>query len=181
MGIEARKLFTRRRQEFIGWELEEHYLGPSINWDPIYAKYGLDKKGTELNLKGWIELFKKAYPLDSQSPEKKWGQDIFDFVAKELGLNIEEPEGLSFYSARGSGLDYRGIDCFFLFKNPETKKEVIFSIDLTAEEKKDEWKADKVLHEFPDWRSKEDEYIEKMKETAKQIAERLIEKSGPIH
>lgn len=172
------EFFQKRRQEFAGMELEEHYLGHPINWEPIYAKRGLKEKGKELNLKQWVELFKEEYPLNPQTPEKKWGKDIFDFTAQELDLDVEEPEGLSFYSARGSGLDFRGIDCFFVFKNPKTKKEGLFTIDLSKEEKKDEWKADKVLHEFPDWRSKQNEYIEKMEETAKEIAEVLKHRAG---
>lgn len=173
------EFFQRRRQEFAGIELERHYLGNPINWSPILAEQGLRLQGKELDLKGWIELFKKYYPLKPQSPEKKWGKDIFDFTAKELGLDIEKPEGLSFYNATGSGLDYRGIDCFFVFKNPETKKEAFITIDISGNPKKDEWKADKVLHEFPDWRFKEKEYIEEMEERAKEIAKVLKSKTGP--
>lgn len=174
------EFFQRRKREFAGIELEGHYLGPKINWDPIYAKHRLHEKGKELNLKQWVELFKKAYPLDPQSPEEKWGKDIFDFTAKELGLDIEEPKGLSFYNATGSGLDYRGIDCFFIFKNPKTKKEAFITIDITDNPQKDEWKADKILHAFPDWRSKEDEYIKEMEEAAEEIAKGLKNKTEPI-
>ena len=156
------EFFQRRRREFAGMELEGDYLGPKINWEPIYAKRGLNEKGKELNLKQWIDLFKEEYPLNPQAPEKKWGKDIFDFTAEELGLDIEEPKGLSFYNATGSGLDQRGIDCFFIFKNPKTKKEAFVTIDLTTNPKKDEWKADIILNEFPDYRSKTDEYIEEM-------------------
>jgi len=178
------EFFHKRKQEFAGFGLEEHYLGPKINWDSIYAKHGLREKGKELNLKQWVELFKKAYPLDPQSPKKKWSKDIFDFTAKELGLDIEEPEGLSFYNATGSGLDFRGIDCFFVFKNPKTKKEAFVTIDLTKEEKKDEWKADFVLHEFPDYRPESgqyDQYIEEMEKRTEEIAEKLKNKTEIVH
>jgi hypothetical protein len=178
MGIEARKLFIRRKQEFIGRELEEHYLGFPVDWEQILAKNKINPEN--LTRQDWLKIFKEHYPLDPKMPEKKWGKDLFNFVAEELRIDPENPQELDFFNSLGSKLDRAGIDCFFLFKNPNTKKEVIFSIDLTAEEKKDEWKADAVLKEFPDYRSQEDEYIEKMKETAKQIAKRLIEKSGPI-
>lgn len=178
MGIEARKLFIRKKQEFMGRELEEHYLGHPVDWGSVLSKQNM--KLENLTFRQWIDVFKKYYPLDPKMPEKKWGKDLFNFVAEELRIDPENPQELDFFNSLDSKLDKAGIDCFFLFKNPKTKKESIFTIDLTAEPKKDEWKADKVLHEFPDWRSKEDEYIEKMKETAKQIAERLIEKSGPI-
>ena len=186
MKTEFYRKFYKKKQETTGFELEEHYIGKNLKsfWESVYVKRGLRERGKELNLNQWIDLFEQKYPLNPKAPEKKWGIDILYSAAKELGLDLDDEDGikeLSFYNALGSGLDQRGIDCFLVYRNPKTKRRAFFTIDISKREAKDEWKADKVLHEFPDWRSKEDEYTEKMEEIAKEIAEKLRSKTELVH
>ncbi len=106
-------------------------------------------------------------------------------VAKHLGLDIQNPkdQGLYFYNTLDTGLDYKGIDGLFIFNDPKTKQEKRLTIDLTENPKKDEWKADYIINKIP-FRENlgREKYEEKMDELAIEIAEKLIEKTGPtIH
>ena len=177
------RLEPRFERQFRGFELEEECIGHKIDWSEILKQKRIPEEG--LSRKQWERIIQELYPLDPQSPKKKWSKDLFDFVADKLNLDIEEPEGLYFYNALGSGLDRKGADCFFVFKNPNTKKEAVFKIDITANPKKDEpdapWRADLIINRTPDYRSNPEDYVQEMDKIAAKIAERLKEKTELIH
>jgi len=162
-----------------GFELEQACLGHKIDWEKIFAKNKVSPE--TLGYEQCEKIIRELYPDDPTMPKKKWGKDLYNFVADKLRLDMENPEGLYFYSSLGSPLDKMGVDCFFVYTNPQTKKEATFTIDLTANPKKDEYRADLVMGEMPDHRANPDEYSLELEKIADQIAENLKTKTAPIH
>jgi hypothetical protein len=186
-----------KESQYSGFETEEECIGHKIKWSDVLGKIEVPKSG--FSKEKWEKIIMEKYPLDPSLPKKKWSIDLLNFVSDKLNLDIDS-EDLKFYNSLGSPLDEKGVDCFFSFKNPNTKKEAVFTIDLTKNINKPDWKIDdknpkdwkikrpKTNHliidikEFPDHRSDPDGYIQKMEEKSETIAKRLIEKTGPtIH
>lgn len=163
-----------------GFELEESCLGHKINWDEILEKNKISSEN--LTCRQWEKIIQECYPDNPIMPKKKWGRDLYNFVADKLELDIENPEGLYFYNSLGSPLDKMGVDCFFVFKNPQTKREGTFTIDLTANPEKEKYRADLVVGEIPDHRVKPEEYSLELEKIADQAAEKLKTETEPrIH
>ncbi len=180
-----------RPQERIyrGFEFEEACLGHKIDWDSVLHQNKISPE--KLNLREWTEIIKKLYPEDPIMPKQKWGRDLYDFVADKLELDIENPEGLMFFNSLGTPLDRkRDTDCFFVFKNPKTKKEALFTIDLTSDPREltpgvthqDSLnQADLVIGEMPDYHKYPEAYILEMEKIADKISEKLKDKTETVH
>jgi len=171
-----------REYLYKGFELEQACLGHKIDWENILKKEGISEE--KLSHEGLFRAYEKFYPLNLQIPQKKWGKDLFNLVADKLGLDVENPEELKFINVLGTRLDRKGIDCFFLFKNPKTEKEKPCTVDITSHPKKDEWKADLIINEddiMLDWKKNPEQYIEKLDEIAEKIADGLKNKTELIH
>jgi hypothetical protein len=165
-----------------GFELEQACIGDEIKWKDIFKKQDISEE--ELTHEGLFEAYEKFYPHNPQIPQKKWGKDLFNLVADKLKLDIENPEELKFINVLGTRLDRKGVDCFFLFKNPRTKKEKPCTIDITAHPKKHEWKADLVINQddiMLDWRKDPEEYMEKLDKIAEEITYKLRNKTELVH
>jgi hypothetical protein len=160
-----------------GMEEEESLLGHKLDWKNLLEtnKISCEKRPFVT----WQKIIQNIYPEDPTMPKKKWSKDLYNFVAEKLGLDIDDMENLKFYRTLGTDLDRMGVDCFFVFNNPITKKEADFTIDLTINPQKDEAKANMVINAsgIPDYRINIEEYIAKMEEIAGQIAETLKEKT----
>ena len=187
MRLEGRKIEERI---YRGKEAEWHCLGYGKNWEKIIEenniKFPSPRKREEF-IEAWVRAFKRFYPKEEAiNPKAKsnWSTDLFDMVAKYLGLDIQNPEdqGLYFYNTLDSGLDYKGIDALFIFNDPKTKQEKRLTIDLTENPEKDEWKADYIINKIP-FRENlgSEKYEEKMDEIAEKIADGLKNKTELIH
>jgi hypothetical protein len=165
-----------KEYQYRGFELEQAYLGHKINWQEILKKNNIP--ADQLTREQWEKIIQKLYPDDPLLPKKKWGRDLYNWVADKLKLDIENPEGLYFYNSLGTGLDRMGVDCFFVFKNPWTGKQANFTIDLTLNPKKDKYKADIIVGEMPDHRTNSEDYNLEMEKLADVIAERLKTDTG---
>jgi hypothetical protein len=171
-----------KEYQYKGFELEQACVGNEIGWKEIFKKQGISEE--KLTHEGLFKAYEKFYPLDPQIPQKKWGKDLFNLVADKLELDIEDPEELKFINVLGTRLDRKGIDCFFLFKNPKTEKEKPCTIDITSHPKKDEWKADLIINKddiMLDWKKDFEQYMEKLDEIADKIANGLKDKTELIH
>ena len=169
-----------KEYKYRGFELEEACLGHKINWEEILKKKNIPSEN--LTRKQWEKFIRELYPDDPLLPKKKWGRDLYNWVADKLRLDIENPEGLYFYSSLGTDLDKMGVDCFFIFKNPKTGRETIFTIDLTTNPQKEEYKADAIVSAMPDHRTNPEDYNLEMEKLADIIAEKLeAETKEAIH
>ena len=160
-----------------GFEAEEELLGHKLDWENILQENKIPhEKHTR---REWQEILEQVYPEDPLMPTKKWGKDLYNFVAEKLGIDIDDAESLKFYKTLGTDLDRMGIDCFFTFKNPKNQRETSFTIDLTTKPKKDEYKANAVIqaNEVPDYRKNLEKYIDHMEKLAELIAEELKNKT----
>ena len=165
-----------------GFELEEHLIGHKIDWPSILKQNKISPE--TLRYRDWQKIIQELYPENPTMPKQKWGKDLYNFVAEKLGLDIENTEDLKFFNSLGTPMDRNGIDCFFTFKNPQTGKEAMFTIDVTANPKKDEWKANLVIGEMPNYRESPEEkekYIEEMEKASGRIAEKLRDDTEFIH
>lgn len=162
-----------------GFEAEEELLGHKLDWDAIKEKNKIPPG--KRSSREWREILQNVYPENPIVPSKKWGKDLYNFVAERLELNIDDTESLKFYKSTGTDLDRMGTDCYFVFKNPKTGREAIFTIDVTAKskEQKDEYKANVIVHaeEIPDHHKNLEAYIQKMQELADYVAETLKNKT----
>jgi len=170
-----------REYIYKGLDEEQAILGNKLDWDNLLRENKIS--AGRKRFKEWINILQKIYPENPTIPKKKWGRDLYNFVADQLRLDIDDEESLKFYKTLGTDLDRMGIDCFFAFKNPKTKKTAIFTIDVTINPHKDEAKADMIVNtdEIPDHRKNQEEYIDRMEEIAETIAENLKEKTEFIH
>ncbi len=182
-----------------GFETEEECLGPKPDWDNILEKSKIPE--TDISKERWMKFFAEDCPenlVKLLTPKTKWSKDLVNFVEEKLGLE-EEPEALKLLSTIGGPLDEKGIDCFFILKDPKTKKPIFLSIDLSKHTSKVDWKIDEKkpsewglrkpkadhiinLDEFPSHRHNLKKYIQKMDEESQKIAEKIKVKIRPtIH
>ena len=173
--------FPPQEHIFRGLEEEQALLGHKLDWEDLLKKNKISSERKPF--RKWVEIIQNIYPENPAVPQRKWGKDLYNFVADQLKLNLDDIESLKFYKTIGTDLDRMGVDCFFIFKNPETYKEAVFTIDLTINPKKDEAKADMVVKtdEIPDHRTDEEDYIVKMEKLAEQIAEQLKNRTKFTH
>jgi hypothetical protein len=156
-----------------GFEAEEELLGHKLDWENILQENKIPhEKHTR---REWQQILEQVYPEDPLMPTKKWGKDLYNFVAEKLGIDVDDTESLKFYKTLGTDLDRMGIDCFFIFRNPITKKETTFTIDLTINPQKDEAKSNMVINtkEIPDHRKDPKGYIAVMEKFTEHIAKQL--------
>jgi hypothetical protein len=161
-----------------GFELEEACLGHKIDWSTILRKNNISTENLTTR-KDWERIIQELYPDDPTMPKQKWGKDLYNFVADKLNLDLEEPQGLCFYNSLGSVLDKMGIDCFFTYKNQKTGKDAIFTIDLTTNPQKEQYKADLVVGEIPDHHKNPEDYALELEKIADQIADKLKTDTEP--
>lgn len=165
-----------------GFEAEEQFLGHKLNWENILEE---NKISPGRRTRGeWQKILQNIYPENPTIPNKKWGKDLYNFVAEKLELDIDDVESLKFYNSLGTDIDRMGVDCFFVFKNPQTGKESVFNIDLTTNPQKDEAKSNLVInvHEIPDYHKNLEEYVIETQKIADTIAEHLKHETAPtIH
>lgn len=165
--------------KYQGFEAEEELLGHKLDWDDILQKKQITRE--KRTLRAWQQILEQVYPENPLIPSKKWGKDLYYSVAEKLGIDVDtdETENLRFYKTLGTDLDRMGIDCFFTFRNPQTKQETSFTIDLTTHPNKDDYKADTIVQadEIPDYRQDEKKYIDYMEKLAEVIAKELKNKT----
>jgi hypothetical protein len=166
---------------FKGLEEEQALLGHKLDWENLLKKNEIPHQRKPF--REWIQIVQDIYPENPIVPQRKWGKDLYNFVADKLELDIDDIESLKFYKTLGTDLDKMGVDCFFIFKNPETGKEAIFTIDITVNPQKDEAKSDMTIKtdEIPDHRKDEENYIQEMQQLADHIAEALKSKTELTH
>ncbi len=160
-----------------GFEAEEEFLGHKLDWKNILQENKIHQE--KHTRREWQKILEQVYPENPLIPTKKWGRDLYNFVAEKLGIDIDDMESLKFYKTLGTDLDRMGIDCFFTFKNPGTQRETSFTIDLTTEPKKDEYIADAIVraNEVPDHRQDMERYIDYMENLAEVITKELKNKT----
>lgn len=169
-----------RRQEYIsGNEAEEAFLGHKLDWENILQKNNITSE--KRPFQAWQQILEQVYPENPLIPTKKWGKDLYYAVAEKLKIDVDtdDTENLKFYKTLGTDLDRMGIDCFFTFRNPQTQRKTSFTIDLTTNPKKDEYKADITVqaNEVPDYRQDEGKYVDYMEKLAELIARDLKNKT----
>ncbi len=87
-----------------------------------------------------MAMVKRFQPWDPTDPSSPAVNDFHALVCLELG--VEDYSVVKFYTAVGSPLDrFHGIDSFIEWNG------VVVTFDLTINSKKDEYKADIILHE----------------------------------
>lgn len=85
-------------------------------------------------------MVKEFQPWDPTDPSSPAANDLHTLVVEALG--IEDYSAVKLYTAVSSPLDvFHGIDCFVEWEG------IVVTIDLTANCKKDSYKADLVIHE----------------------------------
>lgn len=182
-GAEIIDKFMRNifEKNYSGFEAENAFLGNGPKIDDLLLKENTDP--SKLSRTELREKIIQFYPLRPEMPEKKWGRDLYNLIAEELKLDPENPTGLAFYNCLGTNLDRRGVDCFFVFKNFQTRRKAYFDIDITTNDKKDRWKSDLVINvnDFPDHHKDEQMYLSELKSYAKMIAEKLLFDTQTIH
>jgi len=163
--------------KYQGFEAEEQLLGHKLPWEKILKENNISPD--RRTRKEWQQILQHIYPENPIVPNKKWGKDLYDFTADKLELDIDDIESLKFYNSLGTDVDRMGVDCFFVFKNPQTGKEAVFNIDLTTNLQKDEAKSDLIIHaqQIPDYNKNENGYIAEMKKIAELIAKDLKSKT----
>jgi len=170
-------MHLEKEYRYRGFEAEEELLGHKLPWENILEKNNIppDRR----TRREWQEILQSIYPENPIIPNKKWGKDLYNFVAEKLELDIDDIESLKFYNSLGTDLDRMGVDCFFVFKNPQTGKETIFTIDLTTNPQKDEAKSDLIVNaqEIPNYHKNLENYITVMEKYAEHIAQILEERT----
>ena len=93
-----------------------------------------------------LDYVKEQQPFDASDPNPRFANDVHATVAEMLAL--EDYSRLKFYTAVGSMLDKcHGVDAFFELEiNPDNPHKVIrVTIDLTANQEKNDYKADLIV------------------------------------
>ena len=177
-----RNIYERHSE---GFETENQFLGNGPKIDDLLIKRNMDPARLSHNV--LRNAIVENYPPDlkPEMPQKKWSKDLYDLVAEKLGLDPEDPKGLSFYNCLGTNLDRRGVDCFFVFENPQNNRRGYLELDITARPNKDGHTSGSILvvnvENFPDPRKDLKSYMFELTKIAEIIAEKLLQDTGTIH
>lgn len=160
---------------------EERLFGkPNLNEDFWDREARLPR-----NERGHYRSDDDIYRLVSEYQENEQGQpvmeqfaiDLADEVRDALGLKEANADSVSFNTSVQSPIDGRlGVDAWFEFTDPATKRTVRVTLDSTLNQRKLEEnnpKADMYIGEIPDAVQDEDRYFQAVEKIGHDIAVRL--------
>ena len=168
---------------------EERMLGkPNLN-----AEFWERERKLPRNERGRYRSDEDIYRLVSEYQEDEQGRpvmeqfaiDLADEVRDALGLREGEADSVRFYTSVKSPIDAKlGVDGWFEFADPDTKRTVRVTLDTTLNPRKlaeNEPKADIYIGELPDAVQEEDQYFRAVELIGHDIAVRLQNRITEAH
>lgn len=136
---------------YTGKLLEEEILGCCL-W--VWDGY--------LSFRESVKKVKAFQPWDPTDPRPRAANDFHFFVSEALEVECSE---LGFFTSVGTPLDrYHGVDAFFEYNGR------VATVDLTSNGKKDEYKADLIVHEEDIYQEDGNVNQERLQELASLVA-----------